>query len=107
MGRLKTLLGVLGAALFTLGLLLTVLGAPSVYAQDEEPAPAEEQPATPAGQAEPAQYEGSRECRDCHREAVRDHQDTAHALALQDTGRAFAAADRARRKRAGGDGCCQ
>lgn len=26
--------------------------------------------------------------------------------ALQDTGRAFAAADRARRKRAGGEGCC-
>ncbi|MFN8378250.1 MAG: cytochrome c3 family protein [Anaerolineae bacterium] len=44
----------------------------TVYAQDEP---------------EPADYEGADECADCHRDAVRNHEDTAHGLALQDVGR--------------------
>ncbi|MFN8378155.1 MAG: cytochrome c3 family protein [Anaerolineae bacterium] len=95
MGRLKTIFGVLGVALFALGLALTILGAPAVYAQNEEPSPVpedqaaatEEQQAAPAQEEQPAplKYEGVRECQSCHRDMVRNHQDTAHAQALLDT----------------------
>ena len=89
MGRLKAILGTLGAALLVLGLVMMFLSGPAVNAQDGEQTPAPEEQSAPAT-GEPLDqggYEGSRECQDCHRNTVRDHQGSAHALALQDTSR--------------------
>lgn len=67
MSRLKTFLVWTGSALMALGLALLFLQG--------QPAQAQDTPAPPA-------YEGSRECQSCHRNVVRDHQGTDHALAL-------------------------
>lgn len=73
MGRLKTFLGVVGCALLALGLATMLFSGQAVLAQDDQP--------------EPLKYEGARECQSCHRDVVRGHGDTAHALALQETNR--------------------
>ena len=89
MGRLKAILGTLGAALLVLGLFMMFVSGPALNAQDGEQTPAPEEQSAPAT-GEPLDqggYEGSRECQDCHRNTVRDHQGSAHALALQDTSR--------------------
>ena len=75
MGRLKAILGTLGAALLALALALVFLNGPAVNAQDGEQTPAPEEQTAPAA-GEPLDqggYEGSRECQDCHRDVVRDH----------------------------------
>ncbi len=72
MARLKAYLVVAGGALMALGLALMLFQG--------QPALAQENP-------EPLKYEGSSECESCHRNTVRDHAETNHALALQEIGR--------------------
>jgi predicted CXXCH cytochrome family protein len=90
MGRLKMYLGIAGAALILMGIALLGFATPAAVAQDDESPVTQE--ATEAPAAEPTatempRFEGARECQSCHRDVARGHEDTAHALALQDTGR--------------------
>ncbi|HYO88299.1 MAG TPA: cytochrome c3 family protein [Candidatus Limnocylindrales bacterium] len=67
MGRLRTYLVLVGGALMALGLALMLIQGQPALAQEE---------------TQPLKYEGSSECQSCHRNVVRDHQGTNHALAL-------------------------
>jgi predicted CXXCH cytochrome family protein len=61
------LLALVGCALIISGMGLLVFGRQTVSAQDNEPT-----------------YVGSKECANCHRNLARDHNNSGHAMALQD-----------------------
>ena len=73
MSRLTQTLGVLGSVLVALGLALVLFSGTALQAQDATP--------------EPPSFEGARECQSCHRDVARAHEETPHALALQETDR--------------------
>jgi predicted CXXCH cytochrome family protein len=72
MSRLKTYLVLVGGALMAFGLALLMVQTQPAQAQED---------------GAPLDYEGSRECQSCHRDVVRDHLDTNHALALVEVDR--------------------
>jgi predicted CXXCH cytochrome family protein len=68
------ILTLVGCAFLICGIAFLSTDTYTVHAQDED-------------EREEAEYIGADECSSCHRNVVRDHEDTNHALALQDVSR--------------------
>lgn len=71
--------------LLVVGLCCLLMGMSvmlSVAQDDEGDEEGDPTPAAEVEEMEPAEYEGTRECRDCHRSAAGDHETTYHALTL-------------------------